>query len=69
MGHFGIDKTLDMLHEHLCRPHSKHDVEKVCARCITCRQAMSRQQCGLYTSLPIPSTPYVDISMDFILGY
>ena len=28
MGHFGIQKTLDLLHEHLFLPHMKHDVNK-----------------------------------------
>ena len=47
----------------------KRDVERVCGRCITCRQAKSRvQPHGLYTPLPIPSEPWVDISMDFVLG-
>jgi hypothetical protein len=47
----------------------KRDVERVCARCITCRQAKSRVlPHGLYTPLPILSTPWVDISMDFVLG-
>ena len=47
----------------------KHDVERICGRCITCRQAKSRlQPHGFYTPLPIPSEPWVDISMDFVLG-
>ena len=47
----------------------KRDVEKACARCITYRQAKSRVlPHGLYTPLPIPSAPWVDISMDFVLG-
>jgi hypothetical protein len=47
----------------------KCDVERVCARCVTCRQAKSRVlPHGLYTHLPIPSTPWVDISTDFVLG-
>ena len=46
----------------------KHDVEKVCARCITNRQAKSRVlPHGLYTPLPVLSAPWVDISMDFVL--
>jgi hypothetical protein len=69
MGHFGVRKTLDVLHEHFFWPKMKRDVERVCARCITCRQAKSRVlPHGLYTPLPVPSAPWVDISMDFVLG-
>ncbi|KAI9154535.1 hypothetical protein LWI28_027647 [Acer negundo] len=69
MGHFGIAKTLDVLHEHFFWPHMKRDVERVCDKCITCRQAKSRvKPHGLYTPLPIPSGPWIDISMDFVLG-
>ena len=47
----------------------KRDVERVCARCVTCRKAKSRVlPHGLYTPLSIPSVPWVDISMDFVLG-
>jgi hypothetical protein len=47
----------------------KHDVERVCSRCVTCRQAKSRVlPHGLYTPLPVPSAPWVDISMNFVLG-
>jgi hypothetical protein len=57
------------LHEHFFLPKMKHDVERVCPRCITCRQAKSTVlPNGLYTPLPIPSAPWVDISMDFVLG-
>ena len=60
MGHFGVRKTLDVLHEHLFQPKMKRDVERACARCITYRQAKSRVlPHGLYTPLPIPSAPWV----------
>ncbi|KAL6347243.1 hypothetical protein AAG906_013679 [Vitis piasezkii] len=69
MGHFSVRKTLDVLHEHFFWPRMKCDVERACARCITCRQAKSRVLAhGLYTSLLVPSVPWVDISMDFVLG-
>ena len=69
MGHFGVAKTLAMLQEHFYWPHMKRDVERICGRCVTCRQAKSRvQPNGLYTPLPIPSSPWIDISMDFVLG-
>ena len=69
IGQFGVRKTLDVLHEHIFWPKMKRDVERACARCITYRQAKSRVlPHGLYTPLPVPSVPSVDISMDFVLG-
>ena len=54
MGHFGI---------------VKHDVERIYEKCITCKHAKSRVlPHGLYNPLPIPSEPWVNISMDFVLG-
>ena len=44
-------------------------MEKLCQTCLVCKQAKSKVlPHGLYTSLPIPSEPWVDISMDFVLG-
>ena len=69
MRHFGVAMTLAVLQEHFCRPHMKRDVERICGRCATCRQEKSRvQPHGLYTPLPIPSEPWIDILMDFVLG-
>jgi len=46
----------------------KH-VDKHCKCCIACMKAKSRvQPHGLYTLLPIPSTFWVGISMDLVLG-
>ena len=41
MGHFGVAKTLAILQEHFYWPHMKRDVERICGRCVTCRQAKS----------------------------
>ncbi|KAG7563749.1 Retrotransposon gag domain [Arabidopsis suecica] len=69
MGHFGVDKTLAVVMEHLFWPHLKKDVERFCARCIVCHKAKSRlHPHGLYLPLPIPNAPWVDVSMDFVLG-
>ena len=66
MGHFGIAKALK---EYFFWPNMKHDVERICEQCITCKHAKSRVlPHGLYNPLPIPSEPWVDISMDFVLG-
>ena len=44
------------------------DLQRIYDRFITCRQANSSvMPHGLYTPLPVPKKPWVDISMDFIL--
>ncbi|XP_042423751.1 uncharacterized protein LOC122011425, partial [Zingiber officinale] len=69
MGHFGVQKTLEMLLEHFYWPHMKHDVQKFCAQCIVCRKAKAKTlPHGLYTPLPIPNFPWTNLSMDFVLG-
>ena len=69
MGHFGVRKTLDVLHELFFLPKMKRDVERVYARCVTCRQAKSRVlPHGLLIPLPVPSASWVNIFMDFVLG-
>ncbi|KAF7826900.1 Transposon Ty3-G Gag-Pol polyprotein [Senna tora] len=69
MGHFGVLTTLDMLKEHFFWPHMKRDVEKLCSKCISCRKAKSKvKPHGLYMPLPVPTHPWTDVSMDFILG-
>jgi translation initiation factor IF-1 len=47
----------------------KIDVQKFCERCIVCKKAKSKvMPHGLYTPLPVPEFPWIDISMDFVLG-
>nr|KYP50846.1 Transposon Ty3-I Gag-Pol polyprotein [Cajanus cajan] len=69
MGHFGVEKTLSFLKEKFFWPHMRRDVERFCSRCIACLQAKSKvMPHGTYTPLPVANSPWVDISMDFILG-
>ncbi|OMO99181.1 reverse transcriptase [Corchorus capsularis] len=69
MGHFGVDRTYGILHEHFFWPKMRHDVGKYVASCIVCLQAKSTSKPhGLYTPLPIPHEPWTHISMDFVLG-
>ena len=69
MGHFGVLKTLSLLQEHFYWPNMKGDVVKICERCLKCQKAKSKlKPHSLYLPLPIPSFPWVDLSMDFILG-
>ena len=63
MGYFGVHKTYDMLNEHFYWPHMRRNVEKVCNACVACRQANSKSMPhGLYMPLPVPSSPWIDIS-------
>jgi len=69
MGHFGPNKTLEVLKEHFYWPDMRNHVDRYCKSCIAYMKAKSRvQPHGLYTPLPIHSKPWVGISMDFVLG-
>src|SRR6266566_4245544 len=69
MGHFGVKKTKDVLATHFFWPKMIRDVERFVARCTTCQKGKSRlNPHGLYMPLPVPSVPWEDISMDFVLG-
>jgi hypothetical protein len=68
-GHFGIDKTADMVKRSYFWPKLNNDVKKFIETCTICQQAkgMTTNQ-GLYQPLPIPSRPWESISMDFVMG-
>jgi hypothetical protein len=69
MGHFGAKKTEDILASHFFWPKMRRDLERFVACCTTCQKAKSRlNPHDLYMSLPIPSAPWEDISIDFVLG-
>jgi len=69
MGHFGVAKMLAMLKEKFFWPNMKCDIQKHYASCLTCLHAKSSAMpARMYTSLPVASTPWEDISMDFFLG-
>ena len=69
MGHFWVQKTLDMLQKHFYWLHMKHDVHKFCEQCIVCKHSKSRvMPYELYSPLSAPESPWTDLSMDFVLG-
>ena len=68
MGHFGAKKTEDVLSTYFFWPRMRRDVERYMARCTICQKAKSQlNPHGLYLPLHVPPTPWVDISMDFML--
>lgn len=69
VGHFGVQRTLHTLKEHFYWPNMNKDVQKFCECCIVCKKAKSKvMPHGLYTPLPILDSPWIDLSMDFVLG-
>ena len=56
--HFGRDKTLIMVQGNFYWPKHVQVVEKIVKRCAACHKAkMHRSNAGLYTLLPIQTTP------------
>jgi hypothetical protein len=69
MGHFGVKKTEVVLAAHFFWPKMRHDVERYLSWSTTCNKAKSQlNPHGLYMPLPVPSVPWEDISMGFVLG-
>ena len=69
MGNSWIQNTLDMLQEHFYWPHMKHDVHRFCKRCIAGKKSKSKvMPHRLYFPLPIPDFPWIDLSLEFVLG-
>ena len=53
----------------LALPNFEKDVQTILKRCSTCQAAKSHSlPQGLYMPLPVPTSPWVDVSMDFVLG-
>ena len=53
MGHFGVDKTIELLKGKFFWPHMRKDVQRYCHICISCLKAKSKTMPhGVYTPLP-----------------
>ncbi|XP_074303002.1 uncharacterized protein LOC141637417 [Silene latifolia] len=57
-GHFGVNKTSDILSEHFYWPRMNKDVQEIVAKCVVCQKAKSTFTKGLYTPLPVPVQPW-----------
>jgi hypothetical protein len=68
-GHFGVEKTVVVLHKHFYWPKLRQDVSKYIRSCTA--YAISKptiKKQGLYTPLPIPEKLWESISMDYMSG-
>lgn len=68
-GHVGRDRTLQLISQSYFWSSMRKEVERFVERCHICQVSKgTATNAGLYMTLPVPSKPWVDISMDFILG-
>ncbi|RVW78808.1 Transposon Ty3-I Gag-Pol polyprotein [Vitis vinifera] len=68
-GHFGQDKTIALVEDRFFWPSLKKDVWKVIKQCRACQVGKVQSKIrGYIRHLPVPSKPWEDLSMDFVLG-
>ena len=69
-GHFGMNRTIEVIQRFYFWPTLKQDVREYIATCDICqRMKVPRHKPhGLLAPLPRPEGPWEDISMDFIVG-
>jgi len=68
IGHFGVDKKLELLKGKFFWPPKRKDVQRHYHRCISCLKTISKAMSHeLYALSPFASAPWEDISIDFIL--
>ena len=69
-GHFGLNRTLELIRRFYWWPQMQKDVREYCVTCDICqRMKVPRHKpYGLLQSLPRPERPWQDIALDFITG-
>jgi hypothetical protein len=67
-GHFGQNKTLELVRRKYVWPHLQMLVQDFCKSCSTCAwsKAPQHRPYGFLKQLPIPEKPWNSISIDFI---
>ena len=69
VGHFGVEKTVAVLHKYFYWPNLRQDVGKYIRSCtVYAISKLTIKKKGLYTPLPTPSRPWESISMDYMSG-
>lgn len=66
----GVTKTLARLTENFYWPGIRKDVKQFVASCVDCQHTKykTKKTVGLLCPLSIPSRPWEDLSLDFIMG-
>lgn len=68
-GHMGRDRTIKLVLDSYYWPSVRRDVARFVERCVVCQTSKGHaSNGGLYMPLPVPTQPWTDISMDFVLG-
>ncbi|XP_076940379.1 uncharacterized protein LOC143609533 [Bidens hawaiensis] len=68
-GHVGRDRTLHLVQSSYFWPTMRKEVDRYVKRCRICQVSKgTATNAGLYMPIPVPSKPWTDISMDFVLG-
>ena len=69
-GHFGIDKTKDLIGRKYYWPSLRKDIEAYVKGCDIClgSKAVRHKPYGDLQSLPTPTHRWKDLSMDFVMG-
>ena len=68
-GHFGVTKTLQAIEARYYWPSLRREVRRLLGRCSTCTVGkLTKQNTGLCLPLPVPTAPWQDVSLDFVLG-
>ncbi|GJZ02551.1 RNA-directed DNA polymerase [Tanacetum coccineum] len=68
-GHFGVTKTVSWLSEQFYWPRMERDIARFIKKCRVCRMVKTRStNASLYQPLPVPVAPWIDVSLDFVLG-
>ncbi|GKF63604.1 putative nucleotidyltransferase, ribonuclease H, partial [Tanacetum coccineum] len=68
-GHIGRDRTLQLVQASYFCPTKRKEVDRYVKWCRVCQVSKdTTTNAGLYMPLPVPLQPWVDISMDFVLG-
>ncbi|GAU49705.1 hypothetical protein TSUD_182030 [Trifolium subterraneum] len=69
-GHLGVSKTVARLSENFTWSGLRQDVQQFVAACIDCQHSKYEtcKAAGLLCPLPIPHSPWEDLSLDFIVG-